>query len=227
LVAIRIPGLSALRKTDTRAGRFGILCSSLCLLHCSAIPTLLWVLPFLAKQHWLGQPIFHQCSALVCTGIVIQSILPGCKANGSLNIALLAGTGLAMVLTAAFLLPDACCQTTEPEFVPRTIQTSGLATGSFPANLELCSYIGVSSDGIHDTPQPIHLISPMITVDQLQSGLGATNTRRWQMIQPWLPRCGALLLILAHGLSLRVLQRSDRSCCPKSSQTDCTIPVGM
>lgn len=213
MVALRIPGLSALRKTNTRAGQYGILCSSLCLLHCSAIPTLLWVLPFLAKQHWLGQPIFHQCAALVCTGIVIQSILPGCRANGSRSITLLAGTGLAMVLTAAFLLPHACGQTAEPEFVPRLIQTSGPATVSFPANPELCSYFGDSSAGSHDRPQPAHLISPMITVDQLQRCLGATSMRHWQMIQPWLPRCGALLLILAHGLSLRFLPQRSMNCC--------------
>ena len=120
-----------------------------------------------------------------------------------------------MVLTAAFILPDACWTAAEPEFSPHSIQMSELFTKGFPPDVEFCSYFGVVDDEIRDAPDPIHLISPMITVDQLQFGLGVTSMGRWQMIQPWLPRCGGLLLILAHGLNLRVRQRSHRACCPE------------
>jgi len=204
-----------LRRANTRADWYGILCSSLCLLHCSVIPLLLWVLPVLSETHWLGQPIFHQCAALVCAGMVIQSIVPGYLASGSPRIALLAGTGLAMVLTSAFILPDACCTIVEPEFVPRSIHASEILPRTFPAELEFCSYFGDVGDGLHGPPDPRHLVSPMITIDQLQFGLGVTNMRRWQIIQPWLPRCGGLLLILAHGLNHRVLRHCQTCCCGK------------
>lgn len=211
----KILGPSALRKANARADWYGILCSSLCLLHCSVIPLLLWVLPVLPETHWLGQPIFHQCAALVCAGIVIQSIVPGYQANGSPGIALLAGTGVAMILTAAFILPDVCCTTVEPQLVPHSIHASKIFARDFPPDPEFCSDFGDMGAGIRGTPDPIHLVSPMITFDQLQFGLGVTNMRRWQMIQPWLPRCGGLLLILAHGFNQRVLKRRDTCRCSR------------
>ena len=45
-------------KTTAQADWFGIFCSFLCAVHCSAVPVLVLMLPELAGTHVPGQPIF-------------------------------------------------------------------------------------------------------------------------------------------------------------------------
>ena len=171
-------------QTTSQADWFGILCSLLCAVHCSAVPVLVSLLPEFAGTHVPGQPIFQQIAAVVCTVLVVFAIVPGYRTNRSRTMALLAVTGLISILSAAFILPNACCS-------------------------PLCG----SDKMICGLQSPVEVTSAWITTERLQDTLGVKNTQRMQQARPWMSPCGGMLLIFAHGLNLRARIRGHQCGC--------------
>lgn len=106
-------------QADGRTDWVGVACSVVCAVHCAATPIVLSLLPTASSFRWIADPMVHQLVAMVCCCIVAAAIVPTIHRHRDWKIATLATTGLALLLIAAFILPDTCC---EPN------QTSSLET---------------------------------------------------------------------------------------------------
>jgi hypothetical protein len=73
------------------------------------MPILLSILPSVSSVKWLADPLFHQVVAGICGVIVIRAIVPGFRIHRDWRVAALASSGVALLLIAAFVLPDECC----------------------------------------------------------------------------------------------------------------------
>lgn len=201
------------RAVDAKSDLCGLLCSMICLLHCAGIPSLLWLFPFLSETHWLRQPIFRQCVAVVCMGVIIQTLAPRCRRHGFRGTASLATIGLTILFTATFILPDLCCgSSTTGVAEVRSIPVDSPA-GRLSIGTEYCSYFGRPQDELHETFERIYLATPLITSEQLKLKLSISRMQMLESIYPWLSPFSAVLLIVSHRLTCR-RQRAGipRSC---------------
>lgn len=205
--------LPAGRATNAESDICGLLCSMVCILHCVAIPSLLWLFPFLSETHWLRQPIFRQCVAVVCMGVIIQTLAPRCRRHEFRGTASLATIGLAILFTATFILPDLCCgSSTTAVAEVRSVPADSFA-GRLPIGTEYCSYFGRLQDELHEPFERVYLATPLITSEQLKLTLSISRMQMLESIYPWLSPLSAVLMIVSHRLNNR-RQRlgSPRSC---------------
>ena len=167
--------------------RIGIAASALCAVHCAATPVLLACLPTLQFTEWMASPEFHQIAAIICVSLVSISIWPAFHRHRDYRVLGLSTTGLALILGAAFLLPDSCCSTESGS--PRIAFTS---TNSH-------DHSGHDHSG-HDHTLGIASTLESGASDMAFSGMG---TAVFAKVQPWMTPVGGLLLIAAHFLNLR------------------------
>lgn len=186
----------------------GILASVACAIHCAATPILLAFLPALKLTEWMASPQFHQAAAIVCVGLVSISIWPAFRLFRDFKVLGLSTTGLGLVITAAFFLPDQCCSHAVSH------GDHSHTTGSSPVS-EL-SHAG------HDHAGHSHA-----------SGTSLASTFPMDLLaklQPWMTPLGGLMLVLAHGLNLRRRFGScERGCAchkSKSAAPVKTIEIG-
>lgn len=209
----------------------GVLCSFGCAVHCAAMPVVVATLPSLTSLQWLSDPLFHQIVAVLCGVLVARAIIPGYRAHRDGRVVALAGLGLGLLFTAAFILPDTCCS-----------DLAGLETGLQPnlqAKLEaehhsqkivLVSSTGVTKLGhfqlLDEQNQDVSascesefcrhtsstLSRPLLTAVELEGKLGAANAQKLISSQPYLSPIGGLFLILAHILNIRLRCCRRRQC---------------
>lgn len=167
--------------------RIGIAASALCAAHCAATPVLLACLPTLQLTEWMASPEFHQIAAIVCVSLVSISIWPAFHRHRDYRVLGLSTMGLALILGAAFLLPDSCCSTESGS--PQMAFTS---TNSH-------EHTGHEHSG-HEHTSGIAGTLESGASDVAFSGMG---TAVFAKVQPWMTPFGGLLLIAAHFLNLR------------------------
>ena len=172
--------------------RIGIAASALCAVHCAATPVLLACLPTLQFTEWMASPEFHQVAAIICVSLVSISIWPAFHRHRDYRVLGLSTTGLALILGAAFLLPDSCCSTESGS--PRIAFTS---TNSHDHSGH--DHSGHDHSG-HDHTSGIASTLESAANDIAFSGMG---TAVFAKVQPWMTPVGGLLLIAAHFLNLR------------------------
>ena len=172
--------------------RIGIAASALCAVHCAATPVLLACLPTLQFTEWMASPEFHQVAAIICVSLVSISIWPAFHRHRDYRVLGLSTTGLALILGAAFLLPDSCCSTESGS--PRIAFTS---TNSHDHSGH--DHSGHDHSG-HDHTSGIASTLESGANDIAFSGMG---TAVFAKVQPWMTPVGGLLLIAAHFLNLR------------------------
>ena len=172
--------------------RIGIAASALCAVHCAATPVLLACLPTLQFTEWMASPEFHQIAAIICVSLVSISIWPAFHRHRDYRVLGLSTTGLALILGAAFLLPDSCCSTESGS--PRIAFTSTNSHGHSGHD-----HSGHDHSG-HDHTSGIASTLESGASDMAFSGMG---TAVFAKVQPWMTPVGGLLLIAAHFLNLR------------------------
>jgi len=156
--------------------RLGILASVACAIHCAATPILLAFLPALSFTEWMASPLFHQIAALVCVGIVSLAIWPAFIKFRDYRVLSLSSAGLALLVSAAFFLPDECC-------------SRPVANGTYAEPHE-------HEHGPGDSREQLSHLSVNHTASIISPEL-------LSLVQPWMTPLGGLLLIVAHGFNLR------------------------
>ncbi len=73
------------------------------------MPVLIAVAPSVAVVGWMADPLFHQILAIVCVAMVVRGVAPGLRQHGSPTVFNAASVGVALILIAAFVIPDQCC----------------------------------------------------------------------------------------------------------------------
>lgn len=172
--------------------KIGIAASALCAVHCAATPILLASLPTLQFTEWMASPEFHQIAAIICVSLVSISIWPAFHRHRDYRVLGLSTTGLALILGAAFLLPDSCCST-----------ESGSARIAFTST-NSHDHSGHDHAG-HDHTGHDHTSGIASTLESGASDMAfsGTGTAVFAEVQPWMTPLGGLLLIAAHFLNLR------------------------
>ncbi len=97
--------------TDRRADLLGIACSAGCAVHCATLPAIATVAPAMGLS-WLAGSLVHQIAAVVCCLLVAKAILPAWRRHRDQFVAVCVSSGLVLLLLAAFVLPDPCCEPT-------------------------------------------------------------------------------------------------------------------
>ncbi len=175
--------------------RLGIAASALCAVHCAATPILLACLPTLQFTEWMASPEFHQIAAILCVSLVSISIWPAFHRHRDYRVLGLSTTGLALILAAAFLLPDSCCSTESG--TPRFAFAS---TGSHDHHDHSDhGHVGHDHAG-HDHSSGDPSTSESGVSELAFAGMGSAVFAK---VQPWMTPLGGLLLIAAHFLNLR------------------------
>jgi hypothetical protein len=126
--------------------RLGIFASVACAIHCAATPLLLAALPTLKLTEWMASPQFHQWAAAICSGIVAMAIWPAFLRYRDYRILALSTTGLGLILSAAFLLPDECCSGALPNQTGESKLVSATAAES-QNHAVACESEGTCGDG--------------------------------------------------------------------------------
>jgi hypothetical protein len=166
--------------------RLGIFASALCAVHCAATPILVATLPTLQLTEWMADPRFHQSAAAICCGLVALAIAPSIFRFRDFRLLGLTSTGLGLILTAAFAMPENCCST--------ELSRASLAG---PAN----SHAAADHDHDHDHDHIHHDHPPSSSSDSAASP--AVSMAGLAVAQPWMTPIGGFFLILAHGLNIR------------------------
>lgn len=110
--------------------RLGIFASVACAIHCAATPFLLAALPTLKLTEWMASPQFHQWAAVICSGFVAMAIWPAFLRYRDYRILVFSTTGLSLILSAAFLLPDECCSGELPNHVVKSTAIAAPVKGT-------------------------------------------------------------------------------------------------
>lgn len=93
-----------------RIDHCGIALSVGCAVHCATTPALMAVVPVLGVGGWLASPLVHQIAAVLCCVLVAKSILPAWRWHRDSAVGACVLGGIALLLIAAFVIPDPCCQ---------------------------------------------------------------------------------------------------------------------
>ncbi len=211
----------------------GVLCSFGCAVHCAAMPVVVATLPSLTSLQWLNDPLFHQIVAVLCGVLVARAIVPGYRAHRDGRVVTLAGLGLGLLFTAAFILPDTCCSDLAGlESGLQLNRQSKLAAEHHSQKIVLVSSTGASAsmkfghqllnERNQDTNMSCEnancrhpsstLSRPLLTAVELEGKLGAANAQKLIQTQPYLSPIGGLFLILAHILNIRLRCCRRRKC---------------
>ena len=111
--------LTAVFKAPTyRWDMLGITLSTLCLIHCIALPFFLALLPF-GLEYGENESI-HQLLSVLALPVGGLALIPGFLKHGKLSVLVIGFVGLGMLLAAPFLLPE-----NAGEFAEQTITGVG------------------------------------------------------------------------------------------------------
>ncbi len=85
-----------------------------CAVHCAVTPILLSFAPMIGLSaiggmSWLASPVVHQLAAVVCCILMAKALAPRWKEKIDGLTMTMAISGMALLLMAAFILPDPCC----------------------------------------------------------------------------------------------------------------------
>ncbi len=183
----------------------GILASVACAIHCAATPILLAFLPALSFTEWMASPRFHQIAALACVGMVSLAIWPAFVKFRDYRVLSLSTAGLALLISAAFFLPDECC-------------SRPLAESAELAGDEHNHALGETH--VHTAHADSFYTASLVSPEMLS------------LVQPWMTPLGGLLLVIAHGFNLRrPVRRSScrkNGCeCHRSTSTSLASPITL
>lgn len=93
-------------SASSRWDGVGQLLSGLCIAHCVLPPLLLGLLPVAAVQALEAEGVHHGLIALAALG-ALAAFIPGWRLHRDASVPLLAALGLALLASAAFLVPEA------------------------------------------------------------------------------------------------------------------------
>lgn len=101
--------------SHARRDMFGIAASTLCAIHCAAMPFVVGFLPALGLS-FLADAAFHQWMVGICLALALLAFVPGWKRHRRLIPGFIGLCGLGLISLAAFAGPADCCPTphTEP-----------------------------------------------------------------------------------------------------------------
>ncbi len=179
--------------------RLGIAASALCAVHCAATPILLACLPTLQFTEWMASPEFHQIAAMVCVSLVFISIWPAFHRYRDYRVLGLSTSGLALILAAAFLLPDSCCSSC-------CSTESGTPGFSFASTSPQDHHDHSDHDHAGHDHAGHYLTSGNASTSESagsELAFAGMGSAVFAKIQPWMTPLGGLLLIAAHFLNLR------------------------
>ncbi len=186
-----------IRPYKSSADWAGALCSAACAVHCAATPILLAMLPSVSSVRWLADPLFHQIVAVVCALLMWRAIMPGYRIYNDWQVLAYAGGGIGLLLAAAFVLPDTCCEASRH----LALHTSGTNSGGQTLFAGLGSSdpnaIGLLWHGVS-----IPIGRPLFSPDVLANGLGHYPASILACVHPYLSPLGGFLLIVAHLLNI-------------------------
>lgn len=177
------------------------LCPGICMLHCAAIPSLLWLFPFLSETNQLRQPIFRQCITVVCIGGIIQTLALRYREHGFRGTASMEVIGLTILFTATFILPDLCCGVSSAIVPEMQLLPAEGVMDRVRVDAEYCSYLGDRRDKKHEPLAGIYLATPLITFEQLKLVLTGRGMLFLEFIYPWLSPFSAALIIVSQRLN--------------------------
>ena len=170
----------------------GIIASIVCAIHCAATPILIALLPALTLTEWMASPRFHQIATVVCVGMVSLAIWPAFRRFRDYSVLSLSAAGLGLLIAAAFFLPDECC-------------SNSFANVS-SSDLHLQSLASNGSDNHSSQAAALTVFTASVGIPELIV-----------IIQPWMTPLGGMLLVIAHGLNLRLRVCSNGRCLHGSS----------
>ncbi len=185
----------------------GIIASVICAIHCAATPILLALLPTLTFTEWMSSPRFHQIAAVVCVGMVSLAIWPAFRRFRDYSVLSLSTAGLGLLLAAAFFLPDECCSHSIASVSGSVARGQHVDPSDVSHGQPLLASLKHAS---HDAPLTVFtasVVSPELIA----------------IVQPWMTPLGGLLLVIAHGLNLRLRVGSNCKCVHGSSTTSRTM----
>ena len=195
--------MSSVSTVEKNADWLGIFCSIGCAIHCASTPILVSLLPTVSTIQWLADPLFHQSVAVVCSYLVLKAIVPGFRIHRDRRVATLAMLGVGLLLTAAFVLPDACCSGL------RTASTEGLVL--HPISMSSSDVVTDSSDEVTAADYEAWG-QTLLSHHQLTTWVGVQPANRLIHLHPILAPLGGVLLVLAHVLNIRLVCCSSRRC---------------
>ncbi len=193
------------RRLNRWKDSLGIIASVICAIHCAATPILLALLPTLTFTEWLASPRFHQIAAVVCVGMVSLAIWPAFRRFRDYSVLSLSTAGLGLLIAAAFFLPEECCSHSIASVSDTRAQHGD------PSNVSHNHPLFASPEhSSYDAPLTVFtasVVSPELIA----------------IVQPWMTPLGGLLLVIAHGLNLRLRVCSNSRCAHGNSATNRTI----
>lgn len=92
-----------------RSDLWGIAIAAGCAVHCAATPLILAAGQIGLAWGWLADARIHQVLAVVCLILIARSLGPALRRGGDPVLAGLVITGALLLASAAFVLPDPCC----------------------------------------------------------------------------------------------------------------------
>jgi hypothetical protein len=196
--------------------KLGIAASVLCAVHCAATPILLACLPALQLTEWMASPRFHQIAAVVCSSLVAIAIWPTFRRFGDYRVLGLSSAGLALIISAAFFLPDHCCShghinhvtiVDEPQNPQESVRLVSTKVDHDPGTCtKSCCADSVFAASRRQAAESTRAAINMKTVGHIHSQHFLGSTWLGELIarvQPWMTPLGGILLIGAHFLNLR------------------------
>ncbi len=98
-------------RPNQSADLLGIACSAGCAVHCAAMPVVATAAPSLGFA-WLAGSLVHQVAAIMCGVFVYKAIVPAWRRHRDRVVIGCVAGGLVLLMLAAFVLPDPCCEPT-------------------------------------------------------------------------------------------------------------------
>ena len=223
-------------KMEPWKDRLGIFASAACAVHCAATPVLIATLPALKFTEWMASPLFHQIAAIGCCALVVMAIWPAFLQFRDYRILSLSSAGLGLIVLAAFVLPDRCCQQNLAGEGATLAGFTGASLISVAGPSACCetgegcqddhaSHNHVASDHAgHDHTSHGHVAHDHSAHDhaghdhEVEGSVDKSPTLMAGVagLQPWMTPVGGALLIFAHGLNLR--RRLQKSACCGSGE---------
>lgn len=219
-------------KMEPWKDRLGIFASAACAVHCAATPVLLATLPALKFTEWMASPLFHQIAAVGCCALVAMAIWPAFLRFRDYRILSLSSAGLGLIVLAAFVLPDRCCQ---QQVVGGDVSLAGFTGAKLisVASASACCEAGggcqdehaghdhaIDDHSGHNHASHSHAGHDHASHDHIghehEVGGSAEESPTLMAgvagIQPWMTPLGGALLICAHGLNMR-RRLQESACC--------------
>ena len=122
--------------------KFGMTASTLCVIHCVAMPFVIGFLPALGLE-FLAHESIHRVLAFIVVGIAALAFMPGYRKHGKKYVLALMGVGLSSLLFAAFGAEALLDSWSEPVF---TVLGGTLLVTAHWLNRSFCRLCSVCQD---------------------------------------------------------------------------------